>query len=242
MWGWVSTVKILLQAGADINAITTVGRTPLMYAVEYMHISLSELLAHDKKIHINAADNDGFTAFMICVEKACSFANAGKEDELQEALQLMERLTLAGADPDAETNKKKNSFQMACKAQASAVVLKLMTLNCKRKPESLALLTGEAATIVNAKIKKDELAAKAEEEEAAKKAVESAGFKLGAPGTGYRTRSPYGAWVEYNDKRTNNPFYYNPVTRKSQWAKPPDFRPDKRRAVKSATFGMSFYH
>jgi hypothetical protein len=50
------------------------------------------------------------------------------------------------------------------------------------------------------------------------------------------------AWVEYLDKKTKKPFYYNTVTRKSTWEKPREFKVDKKRLIKEVTFGMHFYH
>ena len=38
----------------------------------------------------------------------------------------------------------------------------------------------------------------------------------GPPQFGYRGRSPYGAWVKYEDKRNRGVFYYNPVGRALQ--------------------------
>lgn len=56
------------------------------------------------------------------------------------------------------------------------------------------------------------------------------------------SKSPYGAWVEYIDKRTHQSFYYNTVSRNSQRDKPKDFKPDKNRVIKEVIYGMSFYH
>eukprot|EP01031_Cornospumella_fuschlensis_P033242 gene33242-40218_t len=50
------------------------------------------------------------------------------------------------------------------------------------------------------------------------------------------------AWVEYRDKKTRRSFYYNTITRKSQFDLPKGFEPDRTKLVKDATFGMSFYH
>lgn len=50
------------------------------------------------------------------------------------------------------------------------------------------------------------------------------------------------AWVEYRDKKTRKSFYYNTITRKSQFETPKDFVPDRTRLVREVTFGMSFYH
>ncbi|RYY86337.1 hypothetical protein EON63_05960 [archaeon] len=50
------------------------------------------------------------------------------------------------------------------------------------------------------------------------------------------------AWVEYRDKKTRKNFFYNTITRKSQFEVPKDFVADRTRLVREVTFGMSFYH
>jgi ankyrin repeat protein len=70
--GWTSTVKILTDHGADVNAPTIVGKTPLMYAVEFDHESLVFwFVSQAKKLHlrIDATDVDGYTALIRAVEK-----------------------------------------------------------------------------------------------------------------------------------------------------------------------------
>lgn len=235
MWGWASTVKLLLQAGADANAKTTAGRTPLMYAIEGLHSRLAETLAYDKRVHINAADVEGVTGLMVCVEAG----EAGYE--------LLERLLVAGADPELETVKRKTALSIACKMQLSGAVHILLNHNCRRRPEAFTLLQGAALKEIETRLRKEEAEAKANDEKDRKRAEEEAanpnyGGGGGGNKSGYRGRSPYGQWVEYIDKRGRGPFYYNPVTRKSQWIKPGDFKINKSKEPKLATFGMNFYH
>lgn len=227
IWGWASTVRILIQAGADINAMTSVGRTPLMYAVEYLNEGCVEALTFDKKLSVNAGDVEGVTALIIAMEKG------------NEALKIASILLTAGADPNSETNKKKSPMTIACKTQNIQQIHLLLDNKAKRRGSWFALLTGDAAKSVEDRMKAEdreaqELAAQEEARQKANKELTQA--------TGYRNKSPWGAWVEYNDKRDGGVFYYNPVTRKSQKSKPPDFRPNPKRLVKDATFGMSFYH
>ena len=67
---------------------------------------------------------------------------------------------------------------------------------------------------------------------------------------GYRDRSAHGQWVPYRDKLGKKVFYYNKVTRVSQFDKPPDFdetkfpRDGNGKVIveKEAIFGLSFYH
>jgi len=55
-------------------------------------------------------------------------------------------------------------------------------------------------------------------------------------------RSSSGQWVPYKDKKVRGIFYYNKVSRVSQWEQPPDYIKDRTYVMKEATFGMSFYH
>jgi hypothetical protein len=48
--------------------------------------------------------------------------------------------------------------------------------------------------------------------------------------------------VPYKDKRGRGIFYYNKVSRVSQFEMPPDYVRDKTYVMKEATFGLSFYH
>jgi hypothetical protein len=233
MWGWTSTAKLLMQEGADINAKNSVGRTPFMFAVEFLHDRLAETLAYDKRVHINTADIEGVTALMLAVEKG------------EDGLEMLERLLVAGADTEAETVKRKSALSIACKMQSVGAVNALLNHHCKRRPDAIALLQGATQREIEARIRKEDSEAKATEAQERKRAEEEALHNASATATtksGYRNRSPYGAWVEYMDKRGGGPFYYNPVTRKSQWTKPGDFKVNKSKEPKLATYGMSFYH
>jgi hypothetical protein len=77
---------------------------------------------------------------------------------------------------------------------------------------------------------------------------------------GYRKKSPWGQWVQYEDKRGRGLFYYNlvrvhlplfpppsrvmqwQVSRQSQWDEPKDFHRVAGAEIKMATYGMNFYH
>ncbi|CBJ33235.1 ankyrin repeat protein [Ectocarpus siliculosus] len=52
----------------------------------------------------------------------------------------------------------------------------------------------------------------------------------------------YGQWVPYTDKMGGGIFYYNKVSRESRRQAPEDYVKDKEYVMKSATFGMHFYH
>lgn len=59
MHGWKSTVVALIEAGADINAQTKAGRTPLMSAVVAQSLSCVNLLLDEKlKINVDIVDQE----------------------------------------------------------------------------------------------------------------------------------------------------------------------------------------
>ena len=47
---------------------------------------------------------------------------------------------------------------------------------------------------------------------------------------------------KYPKEKKKQIFYYNKVTRVSQWEKPIDFKKDPKRLVKDVNFGLHFYH
>jgi len=73
--GWTSTVRFLLDKGADINAQTISGRTPLMYAVQFAHVNLVIMLLGRRELMVEASDLEGFTALIIAVEMGEPGAN-----------------------------------------------------------------------------------------------------------------------------------------------------------------------
>jgi ankyrin repeat protein len=76
----------LLQAGCDVNAADSNGRTPLMYAARYSRLTAVRLLL-EAGASIKARDKDGMTA----LDLAESWGN-------QEIIRLLQR---AGAVPGA---------------------------------------------------------------------------------------------------------------------------------------------
>ncbi len=107
------------------------------------------------------------------------------------------------------------------------------------------MLTGEAQELIQKRIRKEEKEAQEEMERMEKemKQRELEGMAVDFTSTaGFKSKNPWGNWVEYIDKRSKRTFYYNPVSRVSQFDKPKDFRLNKDWVIKEATFGMSFYH
>lgn len=61
-------MRYLLDKGADINAQTNSGRTPLMYAVQFGHVNLVIMMLGRKDLMVEASDLEGFTALLIAIE------------------------------------------------------------------------------------------------------------------------------------------------------------------------------
>ena len=57
-----------------------------------------------------------------------------------------------------------------------------------------------------------------------------------------RRPSSVGKWVPYRDKRGRGVFYYNKVSRASQFEVPEDYAKDPGYLMTTATYGMHFYH
>jgi len=231
MYGWTSVVKFLIERGADGNAQTIVGKSPLMYAVEYQYESLVQFLTQWSEIQLNLTDSEGITALFMAIDLG------------EDAYEICRLILKAGADPDCMTNRKKTPLMIACQKQSIKLVYLLLDYKCQRDPSSFAFLDEENQQLVQKRIeaedKKAQEEAERQQEELRKKAMEGMEMNLVQ---GHRNKVAYGAWVEYNDKRGRGIFYYNPVSRASQWQKPHDFVPNKDYIVKDATFGMHFYH
>ena len=227
--GWTPTVQLLLDYKADPNASTVAGKNALHFCVEFDRDEILEMLLRIEEIHIDSADSDGVTPLMAAVEK-------GGDDGLLSASMLLKR----GADPNLANARKKTPLKIACLSQDLSMVNLLLDSKVQRRPSAFALLGAENYERVERRMAAEdkrarELAEK-EERERLRKALE------GANPNDVRTRNPWGQWVEYNDKRGRGIFYYNKVTRFSQWEKPPDFKKDNERVVKDASFGLHFYH
>jgi len=91
--GCTNKVKILIFAGADINAKGADGKTALMFAAYGGHVDVVQALL-DAGADINAKDNYGYTALM----HAASFNRYRYTDE------IVDLLIAAGADVNAKNN------------------------------------------------------------------------------------------------------------------------------------------
>ncbi|MGO8673177.1 MAG: ankyrin repeat domain-containing protein [Capsulimonadaceae bacterium] len=92
-WGEADVVKVLLAAGADIEARDGHGSTPLMYAAggdqTRSSVAVAELL--DAGVHVNAQDNRGGTALIIA-------ARRGDASEVEMLLSAGADANLKGGD------------------------------------------------------------------------------------------------------------------------------------------------
>lgn len=230
IWGWNSTVRILLKHNADINALTATGKSALMFAVMYHHEGLVALLATSKGILIDQTDNDGYTAMLLAA------------DEGDSGLEMMKTLLDAGADPNWQTNRRRTALKIACGFGSLDMINMCLDYKCTRRPSAFNLLKDDVLDKVTRRINMDEKKEKEEQERLDKERgmVEAAEFAKKAGGK--LGKNPWGAWVEYREKKTGNIFYYNPVTRRCQRDKPKDFKPDKTRIVPEAIYGLNFYH
>ena len=232
MLGWTAVCKMLLEANADLNAVTMTGRTPLMYACEYLHDDTILLLAKWPRSELNVLDADGQTALLIAMEHG------------EEGLYVVETLMQAGADVNQMNHKKKTPLYIACENQNIPQILLLFKFKCHRLNAAFELLKGEAALFIqqhllNEEKEAAEALAKVEKE---RERLAKQGIVVDTASAGYKNKSSFGQWVDYIDKRDGGVFYYNKVSRESQKDKPRDFKPDKKRLIKEASFGFAFYH
>lgn len=92
-------IKALLEAGADVNAITKSGKSALDVAVTWEEPSVLEVLLAHTGINVNAADSGGNTALMTA-------AKAGK-------LTALKMLLAAGADASIKNKRGQTALGLA---------------------------------------------------------------------------------------------------------------------------------
>ncbi len=113
IYGWEKTVRALIVANADVNAQTIVGKSALMFAVEYKRYNILEMLAANPKTNIDAADCDGVTALFMAVDVGDHRA--------------VEILLKNNADTNVTTHDRRYPLKVSCKANdAEMVGIKLL--------------------------------------------------------------------------------------------------------------------
>jgi len=221
---------LLINHGADVNATTVAGRTALMFAVEFGHENLVFWFATKAKtlgINLDTTDSEGYTALILAIE------------ENENGLEMVKILLQNGCDPNIQTLRRKTALKIACQAQNLTVVNILLDYSVQRRNSAFNLLKEDNFAKLQARMNEDERRIQEELEKAEREKEEKDRFVVNEKA---QRKNPTEAWVEYRDKRSKKPFFYNTVTRKSTFDKPKLFRPDHKRIIKEATFGMSFYH
>lgn len=200
MWGWASTVKLLIDAGANVNDTNFQGRTPLMLAIEFGNASVVELLLRIKDVFANGVDADGNTCLILAAEHG----ESGND--------MCRMLLRCGADPNTENRKGKSPLLLACQLQNLQLVFDLLDNKVQRKGEAFALLEKDKMVILHRRLQEEERQAALEAAKLQKEReqrAEDGGVDMAY--SGYKKRSPWGCWVQYNDKRGRGIFYYNYV-------------------------------
>ena len=95
--GYLESVVLLLEHGADVNKPIPYGDTPLMQATSHGYLKIVELLLKNGA-KIDKQDATGWTALMHAVASG--------------QLQITRKLLEDGADPYMENNDKKNAFDL----------------------------------------------------------------------------------------------------------------------------------
>lgn len=227
MLGWKKAVLALLEKQVDIEKINSIGQTAFLLACKYKHLEIVEHFLENYKFNLNLRDMSGDTALHYAVR--------------EEHVEIAELLLDFGASIDIENYKKESPLMIACVANRDDLVHLLLDFNCERDKKALDLLFGPPAESVYERVN-------AEEEERRRKEEERRKLKEAAAQRAANKKNVWGdldtthAWVPYKDKRGRGIFYYNKITRHSQWEKPSDYVYDKMYEMKEATFGMSFYH
>jgi ankyrin repeat protein len=133
--GHEDLVKLLLNAGADIEAKTNSGITALMEAAESNEEKVVELLL-DRGADIHAKDNDGSTALMIvAVQQGCK--------------EMVELLLDRGADIHAKDNDGSTALMMVAARQGCKEMVELLLdrgadIHAEKEDGSTALIVAAA--------------------------------------------------------------------------------------------------
>mmetsp|Transcript_24607 Transcript_24607/g.46233 ORF Transcript_24607/g.46233 Transcript_24607/m.46233 type:complete len:473 (+) Transcript_24607:180-1598(+) len=220
IWGWDDIVEYLVEKGADIEQLDIVGDNCLMLACKHNHLTVVEWLVENTEISVNSRNAEGNTALFIAVENG--------------NLDICECLLSYDADVNAVNYSKKTPLKIACASQHTELAHMLLDFKAQRRRSAIALLEGSALYEIQKRLDDDEAEAKAAAE--AQRKGKAGGLALGA------NVSSYGQWVPYLDKKKNEIFYYNKVSRECQWEEPGDYKKNLTYVMRRATFGMHFYH
>mmetsp|Transcript_31092 Transcript_31092/g.41123 ORF Transcript_31092/g.41123 Transcript_31092/m.41123 type:complete len:484 (-) Transcript_31092:292-1743(-) len=242
MYGWLETVKKLVECKARIDVGNIAGETPLMLASLNGHEEVVEFLTEDADppATVNVKDTNNANALFYAVKAKNAV--------------IAEHLLDLGAEPDLESISKDTPLRLACKENQGEIINMLLNANVKRDQEAFELLKGDVKESIGRRIALEEKEAKEaaelqkqqlkdqEQKKLAAKEDREAQRAVGVTKVKPFPKSAYGQWVPYIDKGTHQIFYYNKVSRQTQWDIPKDYVKDKSYVMKKATFGMHFYH
>ena len=132
----LEVVKLLFSLGADINAASDTGNTPVLYACKLMNIDVVKyLILHGADV--KKPDNDGETCLMIAIHHAIL---SGNDEVIEDILQL---LIDNDSDPYMQNKDGDDAFQRASLFGQESILLKLLLkfeLPLKRWIDSYDLL------------------------------------------------------------------------------------------------------
>jgi len=129
----IDILKVLIDAGADVNARNEFGVTPIMYAaVRYDSQEAIPLLVR-AGADVNAADRDGRTALMFA-------AVDGRED-------LVRALLDAGADPTARDSENMSVWAFAAQSEDEEVIRMIEAAGALPERELKAAETAQEVSV-----------------------------------------------------------------------------------------------
>jgi len=216
-------IDAVSNAGADPETSNIAGQNALMAATEFKHVDVVDLLLSETQISIESKNVDGETALIY--------------GALTGDVETVECLCEFGANVNAESYSKDSPLKRACRNQDVPMIHKLLDFAATRRPSAFELLEGDAKQVILDRLEAERLEKLAEFE--AIKNAKASGKKGGGRGA---KASAVGEWRPYRDKRGRGIFYYNRVSRVSQFEVPEDYEKDRSYIMKDATFGMHFYH
>eukprot|EP00752_Nemacystus_decipiens_P013475 g11934.t1 len=217
--GWERTVDLLLDHGADPRQTCMTGETALHFAVSLGHGEAAETLLKRSQDLVNEADKDGDRAIHLAVQ------NGDQE--------IVNLLVDYQADINSPNYRRVTPLAVACKRQDWQMVNHLLDKKVTHEEEAFLLLEGQAKEKIEWRLKR--------EEEERLKLARAVGDRE-ADAARLKALKAYGQWVPYTDKMGRGIFYYNKVSRESRRQAPEDYVKDKEYVMKSATYGMHFYH